>query len=583
MSLDQTANFVRATLASAIAAGDTTIALADSGQLVDPANGEYNLVVWNPATYPRPGQDPAVEIVRATALDAGANTLTVDRGQEGTSAADHPVEAVLQLSPTAKMFSDIDAKTSALSADGKTFAGDAIDVGSASADDARVNNELDAGGEVRGSAAQAGQVTFASEFVNEPFQTDTFDPEIVNRRHFDDGLYRVVVGESGANETQLYTTSDFNSFSLIASDILAGVSGSGQVAGIEVLNDGTFVLLSSTDTATDYYTGPDLQNLNSQGEFVPEPDGGTFHDRETGTLHYYPEDADTASGVSSQKLSHWEADDDALGSATQQADAVDVSGFAWKTGDPHIVEVGDWYYMFVDNTDNHPNYNIALAVGRTLDSFTVIDSNITPSRLGGDITLTRRHGYFEALTEYSDGANTIGHWRLWPHHHTQLSTDNRIRADTPGPEIWDRSQDEKRADWTRGAAGEVQRNFYAEPDAGGVAFNGDRYVDQNGNEVARVGIFNNNGTPQLLIQSQNLNGINLALPGTGQTELEVRDSAVNVPSGVTLGLSGSLSVGNSYSVSNNTTDRTFDADNLTVAELGDVVATLIRDLGVDTA
>jgi len=134
MPLDQTANFVRATLASAIAAGDSTIALADSGQLVDPANGAYNLVVWNPATYPRPGQDPAVEIVRATALDSGTNTLTVDRGQEGTAAADHAVEAVLQLSPTAKMFADIDAKTSALSADGQTFAGDAIDVGTASID-----------------------------------------------------------------------------------------------------------------------------------------------------------------------------------------------------------------------------------------------------------------------------------------------------------------------------------------------------------------------------------------------------------------------------------------------------------------
>jgi hypothetical protein len=135
MSLDQTANFVRATLASAIAAGDSTIALADSGQLVDPANGEYNLVVWDPSSYPRPGQDPAVEIVRATTLDSGTNTLTVDRGQEGTAAADHAVEAVLQLSPTAKMFSDIDAKTSALSDDGQTFAGDAIDVGTASVED----------------------------------------------------------------------------------------------------------------------------------------------------------------------------------------------------------------------------------------------------------------------------------------------------------------------------------------------------------------------------------------------------------------------------------------------------------------
>jgi len=132
MALDQTANFLRATLSSAISSGDTTFDLSDSGQLVDPSNGEYNLVVWDPSSYPRPGQDPTVEIVRARALDSGANTLTVNRGQEGTSAAAHPVDAVLQLSPTAKMFSDIDSKTSALSADGQTFAGDAIDVESAS-------------------------------------------------------------------------------------------------------------------------------------------------------------------------------------------------------------------------------------------------------------------------------------------------------------------------------------------------------------------------------------------------------------------------------------------------------------------
>jgi hypothetical protein len=128
MSLDQTANFLRATLSSAISSGDTTIDLSDSGQLVDPSNGEYNLVVWDPSSYPRPGQDPAVEIVRATALDSGTNTLTVNRGQEGTSAADHPVDAVLQLSPTAKMFSDIDSKTSQLSDDGQSFSGQSVDV-----------------------------------------------------------------------------------------------------------------------------------------------------------------------------------------------------------------------------------------------------------------------------------------------------------------------------------------------------------------------------------------------------------------------------------------------------------------------
>ena len=128
MSLDQTQNFVRATIASAVDSADTTIDVTDSNQLPDHADGEYNLILWDVSTFPRPGQDPAVEVVRATALDSGTDTLSVDRGQENTAAADHPETAVLQLSPTAKMCADIDSKTSALSADGQTFAGESVDV-----------------------------------------------------------------------------------------------------------------------------------------------------------------------------------------------------------------------------------------------------------------------------------------------------------------------------------------------------------------------------------------------------------------------------------------------------------------------
>ena len=128
MSLDQTQNFVRATIASAVDSADSTIDVTDSNQLPDPADGEYNLILWDVSTFPRPGQDPAVEVVRATALDESADTLSVDRGQENTAAADHAETAVLQLSPTAKMFADIDSKTSALSEDGQTFAGESVDV-----------------------------------------------------------------------------------------------------------------------------------------------------------------------------------------------------------------------------------------------------------------------------------------------------------------------------------------------------------------------------------------------------------------------------------------------------------------------
>lgn len=38
--------------------------------------------------------------------------------------------------------------------------------------------------------------------------------------------------------------------------------------------------------------------------------------------------------------------------------------------------------------------------------------------------------------------------------------------------------------------------------------------------------------------------------------------------------------GNTYTITNDSTDRTFDANSTTVAELADVLATLIRDLAV---
>lgn len=39
-----------------------------------------------------------------------------------------------------------------------------------------------------------------------------------------------------------------------------------------------------------------------------------------------------------------------------------------------------------------------------------------------------------------------------------------------------------------------------------------------------------------------------------------------------------LPAGSAYTITNDTTDRTFDADTVAVAELADVVATLIKDL-----
>lgn len=107
MALDQVANFVRGNTDAAVDSTQTTISVVDASIFSDPANGEYNLVLWDAENYPRPDQDPDVEIVRVTGRDTTNDDLTVTRGQETTTGASHPSGSALQLSPTAKMFGDI--------------------------------------------------------------------------------------------------------------------------------------------------------------------------------------------------------------------------------------------------------------------------------------------------------------------------------------------------------------------------------------------------------------------------------------------------------------------------------------------
>jgi len=107
MTLDQTANFIRGSTDAAVNSTQTTVSVVGASIFPDPANGEYNVVIWDVNQYPRPDQDPDVEILRVTGVDTGTDELTVTRGQEGTSGASHPSGSAVHLTPTAKMFTDI--------------------------------------------------------------------------------------------------------------------------------------------------------------------------------------------------------------------------------------------------------------------------------------------------------------------------------------------------------------------------------------------------------------------------------------------------------------------------------------------
>lgn len=109
MVLDAVSNFVRGRTDAALTDSDTTVSVADASVFPDPAaDGEYNVVIWNANNFPRPDQDSDVEILRVTARNTTDDELTVTRGQEATSAAAHPEGSAVHLSPTAKMFSDIE-------------------------------------------------------------------------------------------------------------------------------------------------------------------------------------------------------------------------------------------------------------------------------------------------------------------------------------------------------------------------------------------------------------------------------------------------------------------------------------------
>lgn len=109
--LDPVKNFAKVTVSTGYDSTATSIDLVtgDGAKLPDPATeGAFNLVWWNATDYPDPADDPNVEIVRVTAKSG--DTLTITRGQEGTSAQNHNTAGKaykMILAPTKKMIDDI--------------------------------------------------------------------------------------------------------------------------------------------------------------------------------------------------------------------------------------------------------------------------------------------------------------------------------------------------------------------------------------------------------------------------------------------------------------------------------------------
>lgn len=78
-------NFAKATVSTTYDASATSIVLTTGHGARFPTQIPFNVVWYNSTDYGDPSDDPNVEIVRVTAIST--DTLTVVRGQEGTSAS----------------------------------------------------------------------------------------------------------------------------------------------------------------------------------------------------------------------------------------------------------------------------------------------------------------------------------------------------------------------------------------------------------------------------------------------------------------------------------------------------------------
>ncbi len=109
--LDAVANFIQVQASTGYTSSATSITL-QSGQSARLPAAPFNLIWWDSTDYPNPANDPNVEIVRVTNISM--DTITITRGQEGTSAANHNTGSKtysLVLGITAGMIAAIAAQT----------------------------------------------------------------------------------------------------------------------------------------------------------------------------------------------------------------------------------------------------------------------------------------------------------------------------------------------------------------------------------------------------------------------------------------------------------------------------------------
>ena len=97
--LQKTNNAKSLVVDSPLTAGATTLNITASSGSKFPSTGDFMLTIWNDVSYSDPGDDPGMELVRATARTG--DSISITRGQEGTTGVQHAAGSRVGLLVTA--------------------------------------------------------------------------------------------------------------------------------------------------------------------------------------------------------------------------------------------------------------------------------------------------------------------------------------------------------------------------------------------------------------------------------------------------------------------------------------------------
>ncbi|RDZ53935.1 hypothetical protein C5B91_20220 [Haloferax sp. Atlit-10N] len=255
--------------------------------------------------------------------------------------------------------------------------------------------------------------TYRFAVLSEPFGSGVTDPTF----EYDptrDKPYLLSVNDNNNNTSPLYESSEpnFADRSLVASDITPELSDDvGSNIQNYVKRDGTYyVFTSENDTDAGLYTGDSLANLTRYGVTLPGgSDCGAWE--QDGTWYLFVEGEPYESQPSSDYLRVNTASDP-TGPWNDQGVCLDVSGEPWHTGDPNLQIVNGELQMFIDNSEQHPNYRIARCTPDSSDllSWSVEDEQVT-FQGGGDFDFQDVDGQIKGFVEFAgNDAQGIGYF-----------------------------------------------------------------------------------------------------------------------------------------------------------------------------